>query len=141
MKENKALIKSYYNFLEDTEGLTEEDMITALKRHGIDASDLKMRVAEVVRRGSEIRRMAWRKIAQTERSKIEMLLKLKKVPSIPVDLKDKIEGILAGNLGRGASAYAEAYFRKKDTLTEKDLQSLIEDLEDLHLLDESSKKG
>lgn len=141
MKEDKTLLKSYYNFLEDTEGLTEEDMVSALERHGVDASDLRKRVAEVVKRGSERRRMAWREIAQTERSKIEILLGRKIVPFMPVDLKDKIEDILAGNFGREASAYAEAYFRKKDTLTEKDMESLIEDLEDLNLLDESAKKG
>ena len=43
-------------------------------------------------------------------------------------------------MGRSPS-YAETYFRKMDTLTEKDLESLVEDLEDLNLLDESDKKG
>ena len=83
--------------------------------------------------------MAWREIAQTERSKIEKLLSRKKIPSVPINLKAKIEGILTGNFGQKAFSYAEAYFRKKDTLTEKDLESLIEDLEDLDLLDESGE--
>lgn len=139
MKDNKTLIKNFYNFLEDTEGLMEEDMVSALKDHGIDISGLKMRVADVVKKGSEKRRMAWRKIAQAERSKIEKLLSHKKIPSMPINLQAKIEGILIGNFGQKAFAYAEAYFRKKDTLTEKDLESLIEDLEDLDLLDESGE--
>jgi len=141
MKKDKTLIKSFYNFLEDTEGLTEEDMVEALKGHGIDVSELKMRVAEVVKRGSEKRRMAWRENAQLKRSEIEKLLERREVPSMPIDLKSKIKGILAGNFGQEAFAYAETYFRKKDTLTEKDLESLIEDLEDLNLLDKSDKKG
>ena len=100
-----------------------------------------MRVAEVVKRGSEKRRMAWRENAQLKRSEIEKLLERREIPSMPIDLKSKIKGILAGNFGQEAFAYAETYFRKKDTLTEKDLESLIEDLEDLNLLDKSDKKG
>lgn len=140
MKKDKTLIEGFYNFLEDTEGLTEEDMVSVLKEHGIDASDLKMRVAEVVERGSEKRRMVWRESAQLKRSEIEKLLERRESVSMPADLKSKIRGILAGSFGQEALAYAEAYFRKKDTLTEKDLKSLIEDLEDLDLLDESAKK-
>ena len=140
MKKDKTLIEGFYNFLEDTEGLTEEDMVSVLKEHGIDASDLKMRVAEVVKRGSEKRRMVWRESAQSKRSKIEKLLERREAVSMPADLKSKIRGILAGGFGQGALVYAEAYFRKKDSLTEKDLKSLIEDLEDLDLLDESAKK-
>ena len=141
MKKDKTLLKSFYNFLEDTEGLTEEDMVEALNGHGIDVSELKMRVAEVVKRGSEKRRMAWRENAQQKRSEIEKLLERKEVPSVPIDLKSKIKGILAGNFGQEAFAYAETFFRKKDAFTEKDLESLIEDLEDLNLLDKSNKKG
>jgi len=140
MKNDNILIKSFYNFLEDTEGLTEEDMVSALESQGIDVSDLKMGVADVVKKGSEKRRMAWRKIAQAERSKIEALLDRRKVPTVPANLKAKLEGILAGNFGQEASAYTEAYFRKKDSITEKDLESLIEDLEDIDLLDESGKR-
>ena len=140
MKNDKTLINSFYNFLEDTDGLTEEDIASALKDHGIDVSALKMRAADIVREGSEKRRMAWREDAKIERSRIEMLLDRKKVTSVLLDLKTKIDSILAGNFGKDAAAYAEAYFRKRDSLTEKDLESLIEDLEDLSLLDESDKK-
>ena len=141
MEKDKTLFKSFYNFLEDTEGLSEEDMVAELKEHGIDVSELKMRVAEVVKRGSEKRRLAWRECAQLKRSEIEKLFERREVASMPTDLKSKIKGILAGNFGQRALAYAETYFRKKDSLTEKDLESLIEDLEDLNLLDESGKKG
>ena len=140
MKNDKTVLKSFYNFLEDTEGLTEEDMASALEDYGIDVSDLKMRVAGIVREGSEKRRMAWRDAATKERSRIEMLLDRKKVTSVLVDLKTKIDRILAGYFGKEAATYAEAYFRKRDSLTEKDLESLIEDLEDLNLLDGSDEK-
>lgn len=141
MEKDKNLIKSFYNFLEDTEGLTEEDMVEALEGHGIDVSELRTSVAEVVKRGSEKRRMAWRESARLKRSEIEKLLERRETAFMPTDLKSKIKGILAGNFGQEAFAYAETYFRKKESLTEKDLESLIEDLEDLNLLDESGKKG
>lgn len=141
MKKDKNQINSFYNFLEDTEGLTSEDMVSELKEHGIDFAELKMKVAEVVKRGSQKRRMAWQESARLKRSEIEKLLEHRETVSMFRDLKSKVKDILAGNFGQGALTYAEAYFRKKDELTEKDLESLIEDLEDLNLLDESGKKG
>lgn len=139
MNEDNTLIKSFYNFIADTEGLSEEDIASVLKEHNIDVSSLKMRVAEVVKKGSEKRRLAWRFTAQAERSKIKKLLDRKKI-SMPTSIRTKIEDILDGIFGQQASEYAEAYFRKKEALTEKDMESLIEDLEDLDLLDESAKK-
>ena len=58
MKKDKALIQSFYNFLEDTEGLTDEDLIAELKEQGIDASKLENRVVEVVRKASEIEKIS-----------------------------------------------------------------------------------
>lgn len=141
MEKDKTLIQSFYNFFEDPEGLTDEDLIAELKNRGIDISSLKLRVAEAVKRGSEKRRLAWRESARTKRSEIEKQLERREAGHIPTDLKFKIKGILAGNYGQAALSYVEAYFRKKDSLTEKDLESLIDDLEDLNLLDESDEQG
>ena len=137
MGKEKDQIQGFYNFLEDTEGLTEEDMISELNEQGIDFAELKTKVAEVVKAGSEKRRMAWRESARLKRSEIERQIECREVASLPTNLKNKIMEIMAGNFGQQALAHAEAYFRKKDSLTEKDLESLIEDLEDLKLLDES----
>jgi hypothetical protein len=139
MKNDNALIQSFYNFLEDTDGLTDEDLIAELKEQGIDASNLENRVAEVVKKASEKRRLAWRDSARQRRSEIEKLLEQKMAAFGITDLKRKITDILAGNYGQGALSYAETFFRKKDALTEKDLESLIEDLEDLNLLDALGK--
>lgn len=139
MKDDKTLLKSFYNFMEDTEGLSEEDIVSALDDYDIDVPNLKLRVAKVVKKGSEKRRMAWRETAQKERTRIGKLLNSKGIP-MATNLKDKINGILAGNFGHQASEYAEAYFRKKGTLTEKDMESLIEDLEDLDILAEPEEK-
>ena len=141
MEKDKTLIQSFYNFLEDTEGLTDEDLIVELKEQGVDVSMLEKRVAEVVKRGSEKRRLAWRESARKKRSEIEKLLERREATSGMTDLKRKISDILAGSYGQGALSYAGTYFRKKDALTEKDLESLIEDLEDLNLLNNSGKKG
>ena len=72
---------------------------------------------------------------------IEKLLEHREAASGITDLKSKITDILAGSYGQGALSYAETFFRKKDALTIKDLESLIEDLEDLNLLDDSDKRG
>ena len=141
MKKENAFIQSFYNFLEDTEGLTNEDLIEELKEQGIDASKLENRVAEVVRKASEKRRLAWRDSARQRRSEIEKLLENKEATFGITDLKRKITNILAGSYGQRALSYAETFFRKKDALVVKDLESLIEDLEDLNLLDASGKRG
>ena len=74
MEKDKILIQSFYNFLEDTEGLTDEDLIAELIQQGIDVSMLEKRVAEVVKKASEKRRLDWRESARQIRSKIEKLL-------------------------------------------------------------------
>jgi post-segregation antitoxin (ccd killing protein) len=141
MENDKILIQSLWNFLEDTEGLTDEDLVAELKEQGVDISALERRVAEVVKKASEKRRLAWRESALQKRSEIEKLLEHKDATSGLTDLKKKITDILAGSYGQGALSYAQTFFRKKDALTVKDMESLIEDLEDLNLLDKSGKKG
>ncbi len=141
MEKDKTLIQSLYNFLENTEGLTDEDLVAELKEQGIDVSALERRVADVVRKASEKRRLTWRESARQKRSEIEKLLERKEAASGITDLKKKITDILAGSYGQGALSYAQAFFRKRDALTVKDLESMIEDLEDLNLLDKSGEKG
>lgn len=141
MEKDKTLIKSLYSFLENTEGLTDEDLVTGLKGQGVDVSALEKRVVEVVRKASEKRRLAWRESAQQKRSEIEMLFERKEAAAEITDLKKKITDIMAGSYGQGALSYAGTFFRKRDALTVKDLESMIEDLEDLNLLDKSGKNG
>jgi hypothetical protein len=141
MEKDKTLIQKLYNFLEDTEGLTDEDLVAELKEQAIDVSALERRVAEVVRMASGKRRLAWKESAQQKRSEIEKLLEFREAASGITDLKKKITDILSGSYGQGALSYAQTFFRKKDALTVKDLESLIEDLEDLNILDKSWKKG
>lgn len=141
MEKDKTLIQKLYNFLEDTEGLTDEDLVAELKGQAIDVSALERRVAEVVRKASEKRRLVWKESAQQKRSEIEKLLEFREAASGTTDLKKKITDILSGSYGQGALSYAQTFFRKRDALILKDLESLIEDLEDLNILDKSGKKG
>lgn len=134
MNKDKTLIQNIYNFLEDSEGISEEDIIAELQEYGLDVDKLEKRVLEVVKKGSEMRRLAWRKKVQERRAEIEKMFEDRKAVSKDDNLERKIKNILAGNFGQDALSFAEAYFRKKDSLTEKDMESLIEDLEDLSLL-------
>lgn len=140
MKKDKTLIQSFYNFLEDPEGVSEEDLIAELQEQGVNVNELEKRVLEIVKKGSEMRRLAWRKKAQDRRLEIEKLLKDRKIISRGDNLESKIKNIFAGKFGHDALTFAEAYFRKKDSLTKKDIESLIEDLEDLNLLNKFEKK-
>lgn len=137
-EETKSFVECFTNFVSDAEGLTREELDIELRECGIDMDALDRRVAEIVKKGSEEHRLSWRKHALERREAIETLLSSKKVTLQAADLKKKILQILKGDYGQGALNYAETYFRKRDSFSEKDMESLIEDLEDLNLLDKSA---
>lgn len=139
-RERKSFIECFSDFLGDPEGLTQEELDAELEEQGIDVIALENRVAEIVRKGSEERRLAWRNRASEKRAEIEALLDLKRLVIGAADLKRRILEILEGGYGQDALSYAEAYFRKRDSFSEKDMEGLVEDLEDLNLLGRSNGK-
>lgn len=139
MKE-KGFIECLTGFMSDSEGLTQEEIATELEELGIDTDELASAAYEIAKRGSAARRLTWRDRAKERRAEIEDMLKSKQIGKTALDLKDKVREILMGSYGLGALSYAEAYFRKRDSFSENDLESLIEDLEDLNFL-EKEKDG
>jgi len=139
MKGHKGFMTCFSNFMADPEGLNNEDLVAELEAQGIDVGRLEERVEEISTKGSEERRLAWRSLARQRRAEIENMLKSNRIGIRAPNLEKKIKEILEGTYGQGAISYAEAYFRKRDSVSEKDLESLIEDLEDLNLLEKASK--
>ena len=137
---SKEFIDSFLNFLDDSEGLTREDLIWELRERGIDTDLLQARVAAIVKKASEEARLSWVKRAQEKRIGIEELLKSRDIANDALRVKNRIKQVLSGNYGLQALSYAEAYFRKKEDLIEKDLETLLQDLEDLNLLEEMGKE-
>jgi hypothetical protein len=131
----KGFMECLTDFMSDSEGLTQEEIATELEELGIDTAELSAAAQEIAKRGSAARRLAWRDRAKDRRVEIEELLKSKQIGRTALALKDKVREILMGRYGQGALSYAEAYFRKRDSFSENDLGSLIEDLEDLNLLE------
>ena len=140
-KNSKGFIESLTDFLSDPVGLSQEDIVTELQEHGIDTDQLEKRVMEIVKKGSAKRRLGWRERARERQDKIERLLNSKQIVIEASNLKNKIMDILKGTYGPDALYRAEAYFRKRDTVSEKDLESLVEDLEALNLLEEANKES
>jgi len=136
----KGFIECLTDFMGDSEGLTQEKIASELEELGIDTAELTAAADEIARRGSAARRLAWRDQAKARRAEIEDMLKSKQIGKAALDLKDKVREILMGSYGQGALSHAEAYFRKRDSFSKNDLESLIEDLEDLNLL-EKEKDG
>lgn len=139
-KDRKSFMECFSDFISEPENLTQEELLTELQEEGIDTVQLDKRVTEIVRKGSAERRLAWQRMARERREEIEKILGSKQPAKGTQDLMTKIKGILKGSYGQGALSYAEAYFRKKESLSEKDLESLVEDLEHLNLLEGLSKK-
>ena len=140
-KNSKGFIESLTDFLSDPTGLSQEDIVAELQEQAIDTDELEKRVMEIVKKGSEKRRLAWRERAKGRRAEVERILDSKHIVIGASDLKNKIMEILQGTYGPEALSHAEAYFRKKEKVSEKDLESLIEDLEALNLLEEANKES
>jgi len=137
----KAFIESFSDFMSDSEGLEQEDLIADLKEQKMDVNQLKIDVAEVVKRGSEERRLGWRRRAKQKIEAIEKLLGCAQViPGSVIDVKDRITAFIKDTYGPGALDHAEAYFRNKGTLSESDIKYLFEDLEQLESLEKPSSK-
>jgi hypothetical protein len=134
----KSFLDCLSNFMSDSSGLAPEDIQEALTQEGLDVISLDKRVEKLVREESKKRRLNWRDRAREKREKIERLLRSKGITASATGLRDKVIGILAGDYGPAGLSYAETYFRKKEVCSEEDLESLIEDLEDLELLDKFS---
>lgn len=135
-----GFMQSLSNFLSDSDDLTKEDLLKELEEEGIDTLRLQERVTEILQRESARRRLAWRDKAQKKRLWIERMLSSREIVPEGSDLSDQIKGILQGSYGEKALSYAQAYFRKKKDLSERDLESLIKDLNDLNLLEELDHK-
>jgi len=134
----KDFVECLFDFMSDPAGLTQEDLLNELKEQGVDVDQLEKRVAEIVKRGSEERRLSWRKRAKQRISEIEKLIRDDKIITDKVNLMDKIKKFIGDNYGPETLTHAEAYFRKMDNLSENDLISLFEDLERLEFLEKSS---
>jgi hypothetical protein len=137
----KAFVECFSNFMSEPEGLAQEDLVAELKEQEIDVSQLKIDVAEIVKRGSEERRLGWRRRAKQKMEEIEKLIGITKtIPDAAINVKDKIAEFIKDTYGPGSLNHAEAYFRNKGTLSEIDIKNLFEDLEQLESLEKSGSK-
>jgi len=136
----KGFMESLCEFLSESDDLTQEDLLKELKEEGVDTLELQQRATEIVKRESAKRRLAWRDRAKERRLRIEKTLESGEIFPQASNLVNQIKNVLRGSYGEKALSYAEAYFRKKKDLSERDLESLIKDLNDLNLLEELNHK-
>jgi len=139
-KDCKSFFECLSDFMSYPEDLTQEELLDELKAQGIDVIKLDLRIAEIVKKGLAERRLSWLNKAREKRLEIIKLLDTAQIKKETRDLKAIFQDIVKGNFGQDALRYAETYFRKKESLSENDLTSLIEDLDHLGLLEELNKK-
>jgi len=140
-KNNKSFIECFCNFMSDPENLNQEDIKYELEEIGVDTNKLTNRALEIVKKGSKKRRLKWQSKARESRIKIEKIIKSKKAKGVEQDIKNKFMEILSGKHGAPAKSFAEAYFRKMESLSENDLKSILEDMENLDLIDKTTKEN
>jgi arginine repressor len=139
--QKKEFMECLSNFMSDPEGLTQEDLMADLKEQKIDVNQLKIDVAEIVKHGSEEMRLGWRRRAKQRMGEIEKLFEsTKTISGATINVMDKMGEFIKVNYGLGAFKLAEAYFRNKGELSQQDIMSLLEDLEQLESLEKSDPK-
>jgi DNA-binding transcriptional MerR regulator len=128
-------------FLADQEDLSIDEIKEDLRIEGIDPGKVSENISKLVAKKLDEHRLSWQSKAREER--LTALQKIEKVKTEAKDSRqilDKISKILFGKYGSQPQTYAQAYFRKLSQITEKDLRSLLEDLERLKLLRDASNK-
>lgn len=114
-----------------------EELKEDLRAQGIDPERVVERVERLVLSKLNEYRLRWQEQARRERRAILERLPdfTAKLPATRPELERTLAEIISRLWGPGAEAYAQAYFRKLDQVTENDLRSLLEDLERLKLLE------
>lgn len=139
---NDSFFERLGNFVSDPTGLSQEEIIQALADEGVDMSKVENRIKTIVSRESKRNRLAWMEKAQEKRAFLERLFEEKRREYNFPSLKQKIIEVLSSQKG---SEFAEAYFRKRENLSENDMETLIDDIIDLNIIDDfiekSGKKG
>jgi arginine repressor len=139
--QKKEFMECLSNFMSDSEGLTQEDLMADLAEQKIDVNQLKIDVAEIVKRGSEEMRLGWKRHAKQRMVDIKKLFEsTKTISGAAINVMDKMGDFIKVNYGPGAFKHAEAYFRNKGSLSEQDIMSFLEDLEQLEFLEKSDPK-
>ena len=131
-KKHDGFLNSYFKFVADPEGNSHKEVLQELEDEGIDTKQIQLKLNQIVKKGLEKRRLAWQEKAQKKRNYLEALISKRKAGSI-ANFQERVKNLLANH---GNIQFAEAYFRKKEDLSENDLINLIDDIDNLNLLDE-----
>jgi len=127
-------------FLTNDDYRTMDEVREDLKAEGIDPDRIIERGRELVAKKLDECRLSWQAKAREERLSALKTTERVKPPMAGGELQEKIKEILSGMLGRQTQEFAQAYFRKLDKVTEKDMQSFLEDLERLKILEKLSNQ-
>jgi len=128
-------------FLTSEDNRTMDKVREDLKAEGIDPDRVIERGRKLVAKKLDEHRLNWQAKAREERlSALKSTEKVEAAPMGSEGLKEKIKAILSGMHGTQTQQFAQAYFRKLDKVTEKDMKSFLEDLERLKMLEKLSNQ-
>ncbi len=128
-------------FLTSEDNRTMDEVKEDLKAEGIDPDRVIERGRKLVAKKVDERRLSWQAKAREER--LSALKSTEKVEGTMGggELQEQIKAILSGMHGRQTQQFAQAYFRKLDKVTEKDMKSFLDDLQRLKMLEKLSNEG
>jgi hypothetical protein len=134
-------LENLFDFLEDAEGLSDEDLKEDLREGGIDPEALLARGKLIVEATLKEARLSWKKRAQEEIESFEQTMSSAKldVPNSSLEAMQKIKRILGDMPEGNRSAYAQ-FYSNMNKLTEEEAISVYDDLQKLKLLEEKKEK-
>ncbi len=124
-------------FLTSTPERTMDELKEELRAEGIDPEAVIKKTHQLVDKKIEEFVDSWQEKAQRERIAAQKRIESVKTKAFlsPEQVREKIFTFFGGELSSKQQEYAHAYFRKLEKITEKDLRTLLEDLERLKYLD------
>jgi len=128
-------LDNLFEFLGDSEGLTEEEITAELREEGIDVDRIVAEVHNFIQMKKDEQRLAWQKEAREERErKLGLLREIKNALKTPELFKKYLDSKMALS-----DAQVSTYYRKLKSVSERDEQSLDEDSLVLDLLEKIEK--
>ncbi len=134
-------LENLFDFLEDDEGLSDEEIKEELRAEGIDPDALIARCKSVVEVGVKEATTSWRKSAHERMESFEKTVSaaVVDVPSSSAEAMRKIKELL-GNIPEGSRPRYAQFYSKMNKVTEDEAISVYQDLRRLRLLEEEEEQ-
>jgi hypothetical protein len=133
-------LENLFDFLEDDEGMSDEEIKEELRAEGIDPEAVLARGKSIVEAGLREAKMSWRKRAHEKMESFDRRVSLSGMdtPSTGEEAMRKIRDLLGSIPAESRPRYAQ-FYSKLGEVTEDEAISVYQDLQRLKLLEDEEE--